>query len=199
MSLPPAPDNVVNNKGEALRLLAQDIRALRKAHGLTLSGLAERLDRSVGWLSQVERGISLPSLSDLRALAQQFKVPVSLFLSEEPADDREDGVIVRSGRRRTLGAEDSGIVEELLSPDLSGGFAMMRAELAPGAGIEEPRRRAKEEAGYLLAGRLEVEIGGVWHLLAAGDSFQFRNQPVRWRNSGTEPAILIRVVSPSVY
>jgi transcriptional regulator with XRE-family HTH domain len=195
----PAPDTAVDQKGEALRLLAQDIRALRKAHGLTLSGLAERLGRSVGWLSQVERGISLPSLADLRALAQQFKVPVSLFLSAGFADDGGDGLIVRHDRRRLLGARDEGVVEQLLSPGLGGGFAMVRAEFAPGAGVAEPRKGAREEAGYLLAGNLEVEIGDAWHSLAAGDSFQFRNQSVRWRNSGAGPAVVIRVVSPPVY
>ena len=47
--------------------LARDIRALRKARGLTLVACADRLGRSVGWLSQVERGLSVPSLADLRA------------------------------------------------------------------------------------------------------------------------------------
>ena len=35
--------------------LGADLRALRKARGLTLSDLATALGRSVGWLSQVER------------------------------------------------------------------------------------------------------------------------------------------------
>lgn len=186
-------------KAEALRLLAQDIRALRRAHGLTLTGLAEKLGRSVGWLSQVERGISLPSLADLRALAQQFKVPVSLFLADEPPDDREHGVIVRADKRRLLGAGDSGVVDELLSPDLGGSFALLRSELAPGAGVAEPRKRTAEEAGYVSEGALEIEISGVWYRLSAGDSFRLRKQPVRWRNPGQEPAIVIWVISPPTY
>ncbi|MEO0664668.1 MAG: helix-turn-helix transcriptional regulator, partial [Pseudomonadota bacterium] len=48
--------------------LGADLRALRKARGFTLQGLAARLGRSVGWLSQVERGLSEPSVSDLRQL-----------------------------------------------------------------------------------------------------------------------------------
>ena len=46
--------------------LGADLRALRKARGLTLSELATTLGRSVGWLSQVERDLSQPSISDLR-------------------------------------------------------------------------------------------------------------------------------------
>ncbi|TIP87616.1 MAG: helix-turn-helix transcriptional regulator, partial [Mesorhizobium sp.] len=42
------------------RLLAGDIRALRRARGLTLAEIGLKLGRSVGWVSQVERGLSIP-------------------------------------------------------------------------------------------------------------------------------------------
>ena len=51
-------------------MLAQDIRALRKARGLTLAEAALKLGRSIGWLSQVERGISIPSIEDMRLFAE---------------------------------------------------------------------------------------------------------------------------------
>ena len=91
------------------RLLAGDIRALRKARGLTLSAIADRLGRSVGWLSQVERGLSIPTLADLRAFAETFKVPVTLLLHEpEVVSEEERGTIVRAGSRRSLGTSESG-------------------------------------------------------------------------------------------
>ena len=49
--------------------LGADLRALRKSRGLTLSALSDQLGRSVGWLSQVERDMSEPSISDLRQIA----------------------------------------------------------------------------------------------------------------------------------
>ena len=42
----------------AAQLLAHDIRALRKARGLTLAEIGARLKRSIGWLSQVEPEVS---------------------------------------------------------------------------------------------------------------------------------------------
>ena len=45
--------------------LGRDLRALRKARGLTLTEVAEQIGCSVGWLSQVERDLSEPSMSDL--------------------------------------------------------------------------------------------------------------------------------------
>ena len=49
--------------------LGADLRALRKARGITLADLAGTLGRSVGWLSQVERDLSDVSVTDLRQIA----------------------------------------------------------------------------------------------------------------------------------
>lgn len=183
----------------ATRLLARDLRALRKARGLTLTELALTLGRSVGWLSQVERGLSIPSIADLRAFADVFVVPVSLFFGHDVPSEEERGVIVRAERRRSLGTSDSGLVEELLSPDLGGSFEVLRSVFAPGAELKEATLRPTEEAGYLVSGDFDIEIGSVWHRLSAGDSFRFERKPFRWRNPGPEPAVVIWVVSPPVY
>ncbi|WP_292116187.1 XRE family transcriptional regulator [Mesorhizobium sp.] len=181
------------------RLLAGDIRALRKARGLTLAEIALKLGRSVGWISQVERGLSIPSLGDLRAFAELFGVPLSLFFSHDVPVEEERGVVVRAGSRRSLGTSESGLVEELLSPDLGGSFEMLRSVFAPGSELKTEARRPTEEAGYVASGTFEIEIGGVWHRLGEGDSFRFEGKPFRWRNPGAEPAVVIWVVSPPVY
>ena len=186
-------------QGPDERVLASDIRALRRARGLTLAEIALKLGRSVGWVSQVERGLSTPSLSDLRAFAELFGVPISLFFSHDVPVESERGVVVRAGRRRTLGTSESGLVEELLSPDLGGSFEMVRSIFAPGAEMKTQHLRPTEEAGYLASGVFEIEIAGVWHRLGEGDSFRFEGKPYRWRNPGTEPAVVIWVVSPPVY
>ena len=181
------------------QLLARDIRALRKSRGLTLAELALRLGRSVGWMSQVERGLSTPSIADLRAFADIFAVPISLFFGHEVQNEHERGVIVRAGHRRSLGTSDSGLVEELLSPDLGGSFEVLRSEFAAGAELKAVAHRPTEEAGYLVSGLFDIEIDGIWHSLSAGDSFRFDNKPFRWKNPGAEPAVVIWVVSPPVY
>ena len=62
-------------------LIGSDIRALRRSRNWTLSDLANHLERSVGWLSQVERGVSEPALEDIRRIAGLFNLPVSFFFS----------------------------------------------------------------------------------------------------------------------
>ena len=181
------------------RRLAQDIRALRKARGLTLAETVLKLGRSIGWLSQVERGISVPSIEDLRQFADLFGVPLGLFFTHEVPDEAERGIVVRAGHRRSLGTAESGLVEELLSPDLGGSFELLRSVFAPGSGLHAVAVRQTEEAGYVVSGSFDLEVDAVWHRLGEGDSFRFRGKPFRWRNPGTEPAVVIWVVSPPVY
>ena len=176
-----------------------DIRALRKSRSITLVDFANSLDRSVGFVSQIERGISEPSIQDLRNIAAMFDVPVSFFFGENSGNPDEARYIVRGSERRKLGNPEAGLVEELLSPDLGGSFEMIRSEFAPGATLEEQQQRDTEESGFVISGTFEIEISGVWHTLNEGDSFRFAGEPYRWRNTSKKPTILIWAVSPPVY
>jgi len=179
--------------------LGRDLRGLRKARGITLKALALKIGRSVGFISQIERGLSEPSITDLRRIAAALDVPVSWFFLLDEADTPETKYIVRAGARRSLGTKEGGIIEELLSPDLGGSFEMFRSVIEPGARLDEPVFRATEEAGYIVSGALELWIDGEAFSLKAGDSFCFEHKPYHWANSGQEPAIIIWVVSPPVY
>ena len=181
------------------RSVGADLRALRKGRGLTLTELAVRLGRSVGWLSQVERGLSEPSISDLRNLSEIFDVSVSFFFSNEDAPEDERGIVVRAGSRRTLGDPANGLTEELLSPDLGGEFEMLRSVFAAGAQLPDFQTRDTEEAGYLVSGTLDLWVGEQLFRLEPGDSFRFAREPYRWRNPGMTEAVVIWTITPPVY
>jgi transcriptional regulator with XRE-family HTH domain len=179
--------------------VGQELRALRKARGLTISELALALGRSAGWLSQVERGHSEPAIRDLRSAAQFFGLPIGFFFHNDDAPAEERGWIVRASARRPLGTGEDGLIEELLSPDLTGGYEVVRSVFAAGAALPEPIRRETEEAGYVISGALELELAGTWFSLEAGDSFRFKEEPYRWRNAGAVEAVVIWIISPPVY
>jgi transcriptional regulator with XRE-family HTH domain len=179
--------------------VGREVRALRRSRGLTLAELALAVGRSVGWLSQVERGVSEPAIRDLRRIAAFFGLPLGFFFRNDEAPAEERGWIVRAAARRPLGSGEDGLAEELLSPDLGGSFELVRSVFAAGSALTEPHRRQTEEAGYMVAGVLEIELGGTWFRLEPGDSFRFANEPFRWRNTGDEEAVVIWAISPPVY
>jgi len=179
--------------------LGADLRALRKSRRLTLSGMAEELNRSVGWLSQVERIISQPTIEELRAIAKLLDVPLSLFFSQGTTDAHEDGRIVRGGSRRRIGGGEMGLVEELLSPDLTDDFEMLRSVFKPGAKLDHFETRATTEVGYVISGELKLWIEDQCSDLGPGDSFRIKGEPFKWENRTNQDTVVIWVISPPVY
>ncbi|MGD9862481.1 MAG: helix-turn-helix domain-containing protein [Pseudodonghicola sp.] len=179
--------------------LGADLRALRKARGLTLADLAARLGRSVGWLSQVERDLSEPAIADLRLIATALGVQVSMLFAHAAQRGEEAGYVVRKGARRSLGSGAAGLIEELLSPDLTDDFEMVHSTFAPHSRLAGPMTRPTQEVGYLISGRLDLQIGGRAFTLHPGDSFRIRGEPFCWVNPYDEPATAIWVIAPPVY
>lgn len=182
-----------------IRTLGADLRALRKARGRTLSDLAEVLGRSVGWLSQVERDLSAPSISDLRQIAEALGVPMSLLFGHASAPAEEQGYVVRAGARRPMGSGEEGLIEELLSPDLTDDFEVIHSTFRPRSRMQTPATRPTQEVGYIISGKLDLCLGGRRFTVGAGDSFRFRGEEYSWANPYDEPAVAIWVIAPPVY
>lgn len=187
---------IIENKENTV---GSDIRALRKSRDIRLIQLSADLGRSTGWLSQIERGQTEPSISDLRNIAAYFDMPLSFFFRNEQAAEGEQGFIVRKSTRSTLGSRLGGLTEELLSPHLSGDFEMLRSEFVGGAKSRRIHARPTQEAGYIITGRLNLWIKDKKFELLEGDSFQFQNEPYRWENPTNETTVAFWVISPSIY
>ncbi|MCH2095876.1 MAG: helix-turn-helix domain-containing protein [Rhodobacteraceae bacterium] len=184
---------------DQIKTLGADLRALRKTRGLTLSDLAETLGRSVGWLSQIERDLSSPSINDLRAIAAALDAPISMLFGQASAPVDEAGLIVRKGARRPIGSAEQDLVEELLSPDLTDDFEVVHSTFKPGCSLSQPVSRPTQEVGYVISGQLDLEIDGKLFCLNAGDSFRIRGEPFRWMNPHAVSAVVIWVIAPPVY
>lgn len=180
------------------RTLGADLRALRKARGLTLTVLADQLGKSVGWLSQVERDLSEPGITDLRDIAKALDVSVSsLFhMASVPG---EEGLIVRAKARRPIGSRVAGLTEELLSPDLTDDFEMIHSVFEPQAMLSRSVSRPTQEVGYVVSGQLDLWIDDALFHLTPGDSFRIRGQSYRWANPYDDPCLVIWVIAPPVY
>lgn len=179
--------------------LGADLRALRKSRGLTLKDLAADLGMSVGWISQVERDISMPDTATLKKMAQVFGVPMSLFFGTSPAPASELGRVVRARNRRSIGEREGGLVEALLSPDLTDSFEVVHSTFMPGSENSTPTARPTQELAYLVSGRLDIWLDGEFFTIQTGDSFRIRGQTLRWSNPYARPAVAVWVISPPVY
>jgi transcriptional regulator with XRE-family HTH domain len=175
-------------------VLLSRIRELRLDRGLSLSQVAEQTGLSIAMLSQVERGLSDPSLESLRRLAQAFEVPMfDLFRS----NGAESVAVIRHGDRRLVSSPHMRITYSEVSRS-GGKLEVLEATLEPGAAsAESPRAHASEECVLVLEGALIVQVAGAEYALGTGDSCHFDSAlPHRFVNPHQEKARFIVSVTP---
>jgi transcriptional regulator with XRE-family HTH domain len=187
-----APPNAM---GGVLQNLGRRLRALRSQRDLTLVQLGQQVDLSASYLSQIERGVTMPSLPRLTAIASALEVDVGYFFEEDvPAR-----CVVEANRGKRLGGE-TGVAVELLSADPSNKTIQpYRLVCQPGTARERPSTYPGEECGLVLKGKLTVTVGDESFVLEAGDSIHYqRLQPHSWRNDGDGECVAIWAVSPPI-
>lgn len=178
-----------------------EIRALRKARGLSLAKLAAKVDLSVGYLSQIERNQAAPSIKALMTIARALDVNVSWFFAGGSAGPNlENKYLVRKGNRRRIKYEE-GFTDYLLSPSLEGPLELALSHMAPGISSGEPYSYAADVGGLILKGRVEITIGTNTFEVEEGDSFTFSClEPHSYRNlDSVEEAIIVFALTPPNY
>ena len=75
---------LVQTDGIDLATFGQQLRHLRRARGLTLTELGERVGRAPSVLSLLENGRREPKLSLIEQLATVLSVPTAELLSRQP-------------------------------------------------------------------------------------------------------------------
>lgn len=175
-------------------MLGKKIRVKRMEKQLTLKELAERTGVTQGFLSQVERGLTDPSITSLRRISKALDVPIFYFLM----DEAKSNPVVRKDERQVLKFPDSHLTFELLSPDLNRSIEMMMARLEPGAvTCDEPLTHPGEENIVVIQGEMKIQIGEEVYFLAEGDSiYYFSSIPHKIWSIGTEDLIFISAITP---
>ncbi len=187
-----APDVATNvDVGERLR-------AIRRLRRCTLRTVAERSGLSESFLSQVERGRSNASIASLRRIADALGVSVAdLF---EPTGPPRPRVLRREDRPAlTFGVLGRKL---LLTPKPLHHLEVFVGELDPGGstGTEPYAHGDSEELFVVLAGTVQLELGGELHELERGDSIDYRSStPHRISNVGDELAEVMWIISPPSY
>jgi len=155
---------------------------------------------SVGYLSLLERDLATPSIKSLYAVSRALGVTISWFFDAGEIPEAERNLVVRRARRRRL-EYSAGIVDELLSPTLTGALELLSSRFPPGASSgDQPYTHTGEEAGVVTRGRLELWVEGRMVLLETGDSFGFVSTlPHRYRNPGPDEAEVIWAITPPSY
>lgn len=164
---------------------------------MSLTELAEKIERTPSFLSQIERGLAEPSITSLRMISEALDVPIFYFL----LDTHEHNPVVRRNERKILNFPESHLTFELISPDLNRKMEIMEARLDPGATTcDEPLTHPGEECMLVLKGQMKIEIGEEVYFLNAGDSiYYFSMIPHRVISVGEEELVWISCMTPPAF
>lgn len=178
--------------------LARRIRSLRRAKGITLRELADRAGVTESFLSQVERGLTSPSISTLRRIAAGLGESIgSLF-----EDDAEPGRLLRAADRRVIDYPGLRSRDEFLTPSRGGKLQVILSVIEPGGGTgDEPYAHdSDEECVVVLEGSLDLWIADTLYRLEAGDSITHSSRLPHWnRNNGEVPTRVLFILTPPSY
>ncbi|MGH3730620.1 MAG: helix-turn-helix domain-containing protein [Micromonosporaceae bacterium] len=178
-------------------MVATRIREYRQIKGMTVRELAGKAGVSAGLVSQVERGITDPSLETMRRIAEVLGVP--LFSLFQDGDARSVAVIRRDDRFQISSPHSS--ISYARASRGSARLEVLEGSLEPGATSSDAlRSHPSEECVVVLTGQLTVEVGDETHVLGPGDSCHFdSNLPHRFGNAGKTPARYLISVAPPSY
>jgi transcriptional regulator with XRE-family HTH domain len=175
--------------------LGARIRHERQAAGLTVRKLAARIEVSPSLISQIERGRATPSVATLWAIATELGLPVGDLFSDAQAalGTQAPPPPVQPRQTRTAITLAGGVRWERLTPapDHEVDFVYVvypvGSESCPPDALSQ---HGGKEYGYVISGKLGVQIGFDEYLLRDGDSISFEShRPHRLWAIGNEPAV----------
>ncbi|MBO0735286.1 MAG: helix-turn-helix transcriptional regulator [Alphaproteobacteria bacterium] len=173
------------------------IRFMRQQRNMTLEQLSAASGLTKSFISKVERGTSVPSISTAMKLAESFGLTVSQLLGQ----DQYAGAacVVRKNERRAFmrPGSSSGYNYEMLASSKQ--FKGMEPYIMrPPLNFQDKRvfEHVGEEFMFVLSGSVEVELSGELIQLNAGDALYFDSHfPHRSRSLGGKYAELLVVVT----
>jgi transcriptional regulator with XRE-family HTH domain len=175
--------------------VGQRIRDIRRSRKLSLEAIAARTDLSIGFLSQIERGLSSPSLRVLATIADVLGVGIAgLFGANETAATSSDAIVTREQQRAELNLWRTGISKQLLSPSGSDGrLNLFLVHMEPdGSTGDELYTHDGEEAGLVLEGEMKLTVDAETWTLKTGDSFRFASRrPHRFSNPSNKAKAVV--------
>lgn len=186
--------------------IAERVRELRAAGGLSLDALAARSGVSRSMISLVERGESSPTAAVLEKLAGGLGVTMaSLFDPPTAAAGVPAGPVARRGDQAEWRDPASGYVRRNVSPPGVPQLMQIVEVHFPAGGrvaFENVGRDARvDQQVWVLEGTIEVAVGEERHRLREGDCLAMRlDRPTMFHNPARKPAryaVVIASESPS--
>ncbi|WP_124065102.1 helix-turn-helix domain-containing protein [Clostridium sp. E02] len=168
------------------------LKELRVLKGLTQEELADRAELSKGFISQLERDLTSPSISTLMDILQCLGTSIGEFFNETP---EEQIVFGTSDYFEKHDEELKNDVKWIIPNAQKNMMEPILLTLDPGGETYPDNPHEGEEFGFLLQGSVSIHIGSKTYKAKKGESFYFIPDKKHYLSSKAG-ASLIWVSSP---
>lgn len=169
------------------------IKQLRQQRGLTQEELASRTELTKGFISQLERDLTSPSIATLMDILEALGTDVASFFRESA-----DESVVYSADDMFVKEESDGYsIQWLVTNAQKNALEPILVTIPAGVSVAEDAPHEGEEFGYVLSGNVTLVLGDKKYRVKKGGSFYFRPTRVHYlTNVGRIEARVLWVSTP---
>lgn len=164
------------------------LKTIRIAKGLTQEELADRSELSKGFISQLERDLTSPSISTLVDILQCLGTNLKDFFN----DEEDEQIVFRQADYFEKKDDELGNIVEWIIPNAQKNeMEPIRLTLTAGGSTYPDLPHEGEEFGYVISGTIQIHIGNQIYKAKKGESFYFTPSGRHYIEAGKTGAVLI--------
>ena len=175
--------------------IGKKIKELRLSNDLTLEELASRSELTKGFLSQVERNLTSPSISTLEDILEALGTDLSHFFRQE----QEKKIVFHTADFFEDEQEDYKI-EWIVPNAQKNDIEPILLTLHPGCDSMEMVSHSGEEFGYVLKGSILLVKGNQTYRIKAKETFYIEGIESHYlHNPGSVEARILWITTPPMF
>ena len=172
--------------------IGNKLKELRVLKGLTQEELADRSELSKGFISQLERNLTSPSITTLMDILQCLGTSIGEFFNEAP-DERI--IFGKQDYFVKLDTEYKNEIKWIIPNAQKNTMEPIYLTLQAGGSTCPDTPHEGEEFGYVLQGTVSIHLGSKTYKAKKGESFYYTADKTHFLSSKSG-AVLIWVSSP---
>lgn len=174
--------------------IGEKIKRLRTLNNLTQDELANRCDLTKGFISQIERDLTSPSIATLIDILEALGTDIKNFFNE----DVEEKIVFTKEDIYDTDYNDYGYTISWLIPNAQkNSMEPILITLHPNSTTKIDEPHEGEEFGFVLKGRVNINLGKQSYKIKSGESFYFKSNKTHYiENTFQKPATILWVSTP---
>lgn len=173
--------------------IGENLKRIRVANSLTQQELADRCELTKGYISQLERDLTSPSIATLTDILECLGTDLAGFFNEAVDSKivfKEEDVFVKE-------SDDNYIINWIIPNAQKNKMEPILVELKSFGKTKLDEPHEGEEFGYVLSGSIMLNYGNQVYKVKKGESFYFKTNKNHYiENLSKNPARVIWVCTP---